>query len=64
MNEPGFGHLSFQMEDIRIALSEIVQAGGAQIGEITDFGTPHEPFLIAYACDPEGNVLELEQICD
>ncbi|KQW58555.1 MULTISPECIES: VOC family protein [Ensifer] len=62
VNEPGFGHLSFQMEDISVVLAEIIQAGGAQIGEITDFGTPDKPFLIAYARDPEGNVLELEQI--
>ncbi|MBK5566224.1 VOC family protein [Ensifer sp. SSB1] len=61
VNEPGFGHLSFQMEDIRDALSKIIQAGGAQIGQITDFGTPDRPYLIAYARDPEGNVLELEQ---
>ena len=61
VNEPGFGHLSFQMEDIRLALSEVIQAGGSQIGDITDFGTPDKPFLIAYVRDPEGNVLELEQ---
>ncbi len=61
VNEPGFGHLSFQMEDISGTLSKIIQAGGAQIGQITDFGTPDKPYLIAYARDPEGNVLELEQ---
>jgi predicted enzyme related to lactoylglutathione lyase len=61
VNEPGFGHLSFQMEDISFVLSAIIRAGGAQIGEITDFGTADKPFLIAYARDPEGNVLELEQ---
>ena len=61
VNEPGFGHLSFQMEDICFALSKIIQAGGSQIGEITDFGTKDKPYLIAYARDPEGNILELEQ---
>ncbi|MGV2052192.1 VOC family protein [Agrobacterium sp. 22-209-1] len=61
VNEPGFGHLAFQMEDINNALSHIIEAGGAQIGQITDFGTPGMPYLIAYARDPEGNVLELEQ---
>jgi catechol 2,3-dioxygenase-like lactoylglutathione lyase family enzyme len=62
VNEPGFGHLSFQMEDIGDALSKIIKAGGTQIGQVTDFGAPDEPYLIAYARDPEGNVLELEQI--
>jgi hypothetical protein len=49
------------MQDISSVLSEITQAGGAQIGEITDFGTADKPFLIAYARDPEGNVLELSR---
>ncbi|AJD46317.1 hypothetical protein RGR602_PC02298 (plasmid) [Rhizobium gallicum bv. gallicum R602sp] len=40
----------------------IASAGGAQIGEVTDFGTADKPFLIAYARDPEGNLLEPEQI--
>ncbi len=61
VNEPGFGHLAFQMEDIRSTLSSIIQAGGSQIGQITNFGTPESPYLIAYARDPEGNLLELEQ---
>lgn len=62
VNEPGFGHISFQMGDISAGLSEIIAAGGTQVGEIVDFGTAAKPFLIAYARDPEGNILELEQI--
>ena len=61
VNEPGFGHLAFQIEDISRTLGNIIEAGGAQIGQITDFGTREVPYLIAYARDPEGNVLELEQ---
>nr|WP_246699375.1 VOC family protein [Rhizobium sp. BK538] len=61
VNEPGFGHLAFEMEDIGDTLSNIIRSGGAQIGQITDFGTPERAYLIAYARDPEGNVLELEQ---
>ncbi len=58
MNEPDFDHLSF----VSVMLSQIIQAGGAQIGDITDFGAAEKPFLIVYARHPEGNVLELEQI--
>ncbi|WP_420408513.1 VOC family protein [Hoeflea sp.] len=61
VNEPGFGHLAFQLEDIGDTLSKIIGAGGNQIGEITNFGTSDKPCLIAYARDPEGNILELEQ---
>lgn len=64
VNEPGFGHLSFQMGDVGAVLAAVIEAGGAQIGEITDFGSEDKPFLIAYARDPEGNILELEQRCD
>lgn len=63
VNEPGFGHLSFETEDLRAALSAIIEAGGSTVGEITNFGSMEEPFLIAYARDPEGNILELEQSC-
>ncbi|MCO6410286.1 MULTISPECIES: VOC family protein [Hoeflea] len=61
VNEPGFGHLAFQMEDIADALSMIIQAGGTQIGQTIDLGTSEKPCWIAYARDPEGNILELEQ---
>lgn len=61
VNEPGFGHLSFQVADIRKVTSEIIDAGGEPLGEITDFGGPDEPLLIVYIRDPEGNILELEQ---
>jgi len=58
VNEPDFDHLSF----VSVMLSQIIQAGGAQIGDITDFGAAEKPFLIVYARHPEGDVLELEQI--
>lgn len=61
VNEPGFGHLSFQVPDIHSTRAETIAAGGSQLGEITDFGTPDKPHLIIYLRDPEGNILELEQ---
>ncbi|NNU62942.1 VOC family protein [Ochrobactrum soli] len=63
VNEPGYGHLSFHTENIDEALSDVIRYGGVQIGQITNFGTAEKPYLIAYACDPEGNFLELEQAC-
>ncbi|CAH1670297.1 Glyoxalase [Hyphomicrobiales bacterium] len=62
VNEPGFGHLSFEVSDIGVTLAAIIEAGGTQAGEITDFGSRDKPLLIVYARDPEGNILELEQV--
>lgn len=61
VNEPGFGHLCFETGDISAALTAIIEAGGSPLGEITNFGSAERPFLIVYARDPEGNILELEQ---
>ncbi|MGO4173383.1 VOC family protein [Bosea sp. TAF32] len=61
VNKPGFSHLSFEVPDISGTLAAIVEAGGSQAGEITDFGSKDKPLLIVYARDLEGNILELEQ---
>ena len=63
VNEPGFGHLAFQVDNLDSVLSDFVKRGGVQIGQTTNFGTDEKPYLIAYARDPEGNVIELEQAC-
>lgn len=61
VNEPGFGHLSFQTEDLRSVLADIIDAGGAQVGEVVNLGSEHRPHLITYTRDPEGNIVEVEQ---
>lgn len=61
VNEPGFGHLAFEVKNVEAKLAEIINAGGTLQGEITNFGTKSNPHLIVYVRDPEGNILELEQ---
>lgn len=61
-NQPGLGHISFEVDDIRATLNAVLQAGGAAIGEITNMGSPEAPVLCVYVRDLEGNVLELEQV--
>ena len=61
VNAPGYGHLSFVVEDIAATMAAMLEAGGQAQGEITDFGSTDTPFLIVYMRDPEGNVIELEQ---
>lgn len=61
VNEPGYGHMSFKVEDIHATSAAILSAGGTELGEITNFGTETDPVLLIYIRDPEGNILELEQ---
>jgi catechol 2,3-dioxygenase-like lactoylglutathione lyase family enzyme len=61
VNQPGYGHISFEVDDIQSTHDSVLAAGGSALSEITDFGTPESPFLYVYVRDPEGNVIELEQ---
>ncbi|MCP5082914.1 MAG: VOC family protein [Alphaproteobacteria bacterium] len=61
VNQPGYGHICFQVDDIRAVMDAVTKAGGEPLGEITDLGTEDAPVLCVYVRDPEGNVVELEQ---
>ena len=61
VNQPGYGHISFEVEDIHATFDAVIEAGGAPVGKITDLGTAEAPCLCVYVRDPEGNVIELEQ---
>jgi len=62
VNATGLGHIALVVVDIRRTYSAILQHGGAKQGEITDLGSPERSILVVYARDPEGNILELEQM--
>ncbi len=61
VNEPGFGHLAFEVSNLPKSVENVLRFGGTLQGEITNFGTNEAPVLIVYVRDPEGNILELEQ---
>ncbi|MCJ8335739.1 MAG: VOC family protein [Epibacterium sp.] len=61
VNEPGFGHLAFEVSDLYQTIDEVRRCGGDLQGQVTNFGTEERPHLIVYARDNEGNILELEQ---
>ncbi|MEL6102769.1 MAG: VOC family protein [Pseudomonadota bacterium] len=61
VNAPGFGHLAFEVADLEETLQRLQRLGGSLQGEITNFGSDDQPYLIVYARDLEGNILELEQ---
>jgi predicted enzyme related to lactoylglutathione lyase len=62
VNRPGFAHIAFAVDDVRVARDAVIAAGGRPLGEIvtldvTDLGQGN----FAYVTDPEGNVVELQK---
>lgn len=62
VNEHGFGHLAFLVDDVPAALSAVLKAGGGIVGEISTTTVNGVGTLtVVYAKDPEGNILELQK---
>ncbi len=62
VNQPGLGHIAFQVEDVKAALATVVRAGGGQVGAIAATNVPGAGSLeVVYARDPEGNIIELQK---
>lgn len=62
INRPGFAHIAFSVKDVHQALSEVLTHGGDKIGDIVTTnikGVGKIDFV--YACDPEGNIIELQR---
>jgi catechol 2,3-dioxygenase-like lactoylglutathione lyase family enzyme len=61
VNRSGFGHLAFQVDDVKAARAIILAAGGAVVGEVvTTSITTGARVTWCYVTDPEGNILELQ----
>jgi len=61
VNERGFGHLAFLVDDVPAALKAVRDAGGGAIGEVaTTLVNGVGTLTVVYAKDPEGNILELQ----
>ena len=59
-NHLGYGHLAFHVEDVAQCLSKLETMGGRRIGEITKKEFPNGLLTFVYACDPEGNIIEIQ----
>lgn len=61
-NRQGLGHLAFEVDDVATVLQEIVRCGGRLLGEVVTREVPGAGTItFAYAADPEGNILEIQQ---
>jgi predicted enzyme related to lactoylglutathione lyase len=61
INNPGFGHIAFYVNDVKAAFEKLLQNGGSKLGEIVVKEIPDAGIVtFVYAKDPEGNVIELQ----
>ncbi len=61
VNESGFGHIAFLVEDVETALRAVLEAGGGTIGKTVETKVAGVGILkVVYATDPEGNIVELQ----
>jgi len=60
INNHGFSHIAFEVEDVKILLKKVIEHGGEAYGEIAEKHVPGFGTLeVVYTKDPEGNIVEL-----
>ena len=61
VNRPGFGHIAFEVTDVRSAREIVLAESGQAVGEVVTLQTADGRRVTwCYVADPEGNVLELQ----
>ena len=61
INETGFAHIAFLVNDIEQALREVLGHGGTQLGRVVTKDIEEAGLLtFVYARDPDGNIIELQ----
>jgi predicted enzyme related to lactoylglutathione lyase len=61
VNQPGFGHIAFEVASVGEAQAEILREGGAAVGEVVTLTTAAgRQVTWCYVTDPEGNIIELQ----
>jgi predicted enzyme related to lactoylglutathione lyase len=62
INQPGFGHIAFAVDDVVAARQAVLAAGGKPIGEVVTTGTADGRTVTwCYLADPEGNPIEIQR---
>jgi catechol 2,3-dioxygenase-like lactoylglutathione lyase family enzyme len=61
-NTPGFSHIAFAVDDVAATAEAVRQAGGRDVGKLTEIRVAGVGFLIfQYLADPEGNIVEIQK---
>lgn len=60
-NTPGFSHIAFAVDDVRITTEAVFRYGGTAVGALTVRDVPGLGLLtFQYVADPEGNIIEIQ----
>jgi len=61
INEIGFTHIAFRVDNIKEMIEKVVAYGGSFYGEIVETQIENAGYLTAvYMRDPEGNIVEIQ----
>ncbi len=62
VNQPGFGHIAFGVDDVHKAREEVIANGGNPVGDVVTLTTTIGTKVTwCYVKDPEGNIIELQK---
>ena len=61
IDDPGFSHIAFEVDNVEMALQKLIQHGGEAYGELVEKKINGVGILkVVYTKDPEGNIIELQ----
>ncbi|MCB0587855.1 MAG: VOC family protein [Phaeodactylibacter sp.] len=61
-NRKGYGHIAFEVEDVKGVLEKVIAGGGKKIGEVVTKEVEGLGIItFIYVADPEGNLVELQR---
>ncbi|MBQ9942083.1 MAG: VOC family protein [Christensenellaceae bacterium] len=63
VNDCGFAHVAFEVDNVRETLQKLLENGGSQLGEVMTTFYPFEQLwlTLVYAKDPDGNIVEIQR---
>lgn len=62
VNQPGFCHVAFAVDDVESARDAVIEAGGSALGKTVSNEIPGAGTIkFVYVTDPEGNIIELQK---
>jgi predicted enzyme related to lactoylglutathione lyase len=61
VNQTGFAHLAFSVDDVDYFLRKLIESGGSKLGELVEQEIEGVGILtVVYGRDPEGNIIEIQ----